>query len=173
MLSSLLPAISHAQLHNARAEHRCQSVGQGGRRDVPPALAERHRLVVHREDRRRGVRDHRPRDRGVLRLQGRHRHRHRADGADPGALLRGHFALAHRRRGVLDAAQGDDVEGRARADRPRKAAGRAESGVFEAAEGDGGRAVWELLVGGGGVAEAREGPVGFVRGAAAAAAGWS
>lgn len=168
MLSSLVPAISHAQLHNPRAEHRCQSVGQGGRRDVPPALAERLCLVVHLEDHRRGVRDHRRRDRGGVVPQGR---RHRAhwqagSGADPGALFRRHLALAHGRRGVLDAAQGDDVEGRARADRPRAAADLAESGVFAAAEGDGGRAVWELLVGGGGVAEARKGPVGFVRGAA-------
>ena len=28
MPSSLVPALSHAELHNARPEHRCQSLGQ-------------------------------------------------------------------------------------------------------------------------------------------------
>ena len=28
MLSSLVPALSHAELYNARHEHRCQSLGQ-------------------------------------------------------------------------------------------------------------------------------------------------
>jgi len=155
MLSGLVPAISHAEFHNPRPEHRCQSLGQDGGRDVPPALPERLCLLFHLQDHRRGLRNHR-RSAGVQEEERRH------GGQNPGPLLRGHLALAHGRRGLFDEAQGDDFEGCAGTDRPGPAADLAERWLFAAVEGDGGRVVRELLAGGGRTAEAGKGSVGFV-----------
>ena len=156
MLNSLVPAISHPELHNPRPEHRCQSLGQNGRRDIPPTPPERLCLLFHHQGHRRGLRNHRQSD-SVQEERGRGR-----GGQDPGPLLSGHLALAHGRRGLFDEAQGDDVVDRAETDRPRPAADLAKCWVFAAVEGDGGRVVRELLAGGGRIAEAGKAPVGFV-----------
>jgi hypothetical protein len=72
-------------------------------------------------------------------------------------LFREYFKFTPGRRGVSDEAEGDVFESCSANDCPSAAAGPAERWVFVDVEGDGDGIVWEseMLVGGGGNAEAK------------------